>query len=275
MGLSLSSINRGLFGGSTSSSNSSSFINPDQSRQLSNLYGYAGNLFGQFQSNPQSLIAGFTQPQIQGQQAAIDAAAGPLSGLVGQGNQAIGQALNADPSQSPYFASALQASFNPFIRNFMTNVLPGIRSQAVGVGRVGSGREGIAQGLASQGLLQQLGDITAQMGNNAYNTGLQSRINALGLLPQIGQFNLAPSQVQQTIGGQQQALNQQYAMAPFQLGSLYQGLLGNPTILNQTSSTSQSANGGLADLAGIGAAANGLPSGQSMFSGFGRLFGMG
>lgn len=250
-----------LLGGSGSSGGTSLY--GPQAGQLNNLYGYAGNLFNQYQSNPQSLIAGFTQPQIQGQQAALDAAAGPLSGLVGQGNQAIGQALNADPSQSPYFASALQASYNPFIRNFMTNVLPGIRSQAVGVGRVGSGREGIAQGLASQGLLQKLGDITAQMGNNAYNTGVQSRINALGLLPQIGQFNLAPSQVQQTIGGQQQALNQQYLNAPFMLGQQYSGLLGNPIQLQQQQQ--QSSGNGLLDLAMLAGRAYTAPSWASFF----------
>lgn len=275
MGLSLGSVTRGLFGGGTSSSNSSSFINPAQAGQLSNLYNYAGGLLNQFQGNPQSLIAGFTQPQMQGQQAALSAAAGPLTQMAGQGQQAWGQALNADPTQSPFFAQSLQASYNPFIRNFMQNIIPGIRSQAVGVGRAGSGREGIAQGMATQGLLQQLGDMTSQMGQNAYNTGAQQRLGALGLLPQIMQSQLAPAEVMQGVGGQQQAMNQQYAMAPWQLGGLFQSLLGGPTVLNQSSGQSQSSNGGLANLAGIGAAANGLPQGQSMFSGFGRLFGMG
>lgn len=251
MGLNLGSVLRTLTGGSqnqqtatsTGSSTgssfgqsfggSNSFLYGPQSQGLNQLYGNAGNLFNQYQNNPQSLIAGFTQPQVQGQQQALDTASGPLSQLAGQGNQAFGQALNVDPSQSPYYQSALQSSFNPFVRNFLQSILPGIRSEAVGVGQAGSSRQGIAQGLASQGLLQQLGDITSNTANNAYNTGIQSRLSALGLLPQIQQSNLLPSNVYQQIGQQQQAQNQQNLNAPFALGQTYQGLLGAPITLQQ------------------------------------------
>ena len=257
MGLfdSIGGLNSALFGGGggggggftnsqgTSSSygqnSANSFVNQPQQNQLSNLYGYAGGLFNQFQGNPQSLIAGFTPTQQQGQQMALGSA-GQLGNLANQGNQAYGNLLQSDPSQNPYFASALQASFNPFIQNFQNSILPGLRSDAVGVGQAGSSRAGIAQGLASQGLLQQLGNITANMGNNAFNQGQQNQLSALGQLPQLQQANLAPSNVYNTIGGQQQAMSQQYANAPFTLGSLYQSLLGAPTVLNQSQGTTSS-----------------------------------
>jgi hypothetical protein len=249
MGLSLGSITNSLFGGTQSNQNQ--YINPAQNAQLGNLYGYAGGLLNQYQNNPQSLIAGFTQPQIQGQNAALSAASGPLTQMAGMGGQAWGQALNADPTQSPFFAQSLQASYNPFIRNFMQSILPGIRGDAVGVGQAGSSRQGIAQGMASQGLLQQLGDMTSQMGQNAYNTGAQQRLGALGMMPQIMGAQLAPAETMMNVGGQQQAMNQQFNMAPWQLGGLFQGLLGSPTVLGQqTSNTSPGLLGGLGNFMG-------------------------
>lgn len=59
-------------------------------------------------------------------------------------------------------------------QNFNEQVMPGINSQAAVAGQYGSSRQGIAQGLAMKGLSQSVGDMSADMYNNAYNTAQQN-----------------------------------------------------------------------------------------------------
>ena len=145
--------NKGQGGGSSFSEGASQGLSGSvqnlfgpQAENLTNLGGYTSNLLNQFQGNPQDLIAGFNPLQQQGQQLSQQA---PLQDIFNQTRQGFGQALNTDISQNPFFQSSVQASLNPFIRSFQQQVLPNIRSQAVGVGQEGSSREGIAQGMAN------------------------------------------------------------------------------------------------------------------------------
>lgn len=200
-----------------------------QAQLLSQNLGYAGDLLNQFRGNPQSLVAGFNPLETLGQASAI----GATQPIVNQAQQAFGQALQTDPTQNPFFQSALQSTLNPFIRNFQQQVLPGIRSQAIGVGQPGGSREGIAQGLASQGLLEQLGNIAAQMGSQAFGQGLTARQGALGLAPQLGALSLLPSQTLMDIGQQQRGMEQQRILSPFTLAQQIKGLAGAPTVLGR------------------------------------------
>lgn len=189
-------------------------------------------------------------------------------GAIGQANQALSQSL--DPMSafnSPIYQNVLQSTLNPFIRNFQQSILPGIRSEAIGVGQPGSSREGIFQGLATQGLMQNMSDISSQFANNAFNQGINQRLSALGLAPSIGQYNYLPSQMLQQIGGQQQAQDQAMRNAPFTFGQYMQALAGNPTVLGSSYATgvnSRGATQGFSDLFGGGGSAMGGM--MSMFS---------
>jgi len=211
-----SSMNQRLFG--------------PQAGLLSRLFGQAGGILNQ---DPQSFLAGFNPTQIQGQQSLLGAAEGLPLDQIGQAQSSL---LN--PSQNPFFQQQLQSTLNPFIRNFQQNILPGIRGQAEGVGQSGGSREGIAEGLASQGLLDQLGGITANMGSNAFNTGIQGQLGALGLSPQLAGLSFLPGQIQSQVGGQQQAQTQAGLNAPFDLLSRIQSLIGSPITLGSSQSTS-------------------------------------
>lgn len=96
-----------------------------------------------------------------------------------------------DPANNPFFQSAVQSAIRPVTQNFQENVLPSIQSGAIQSGQLGGSRQGIAQGIASRGYLDTVGDITANMGNSAYAQGLNAVSNAgqlgLGLAGQLGQ----------------------------------------------------------------------------------------
>lgn len=293
-------IGQALLGGETQRQQSRDFVyGPQDQFAQSRYYPYLNNLYDQNAQDPQSLVAPFDPVQQAGQQLGVNTAQNVQGGL-GNVNQALNQSL--DPSSAfsgPLYQQALASTFNPFIRgfqndiqpvagrfqedidntmrNFNQNVLPGIRSQAVGVGQVGSSREGIAQGIAGQDLAQtaqgigrgvndtyqnltrgfadNLGNISSQFAQNAFNQGIGQRQSALGLAPQIGQFNFLPSQFLQGIGADRQAQQQQYLNSPFDLASRFQQLQGDPVVLNESQSKGISQRGvseGFGDIFGGG-----------------------
>ena len=224
-----------MFMGGSSQSSQDQIFGP-QAAALSQFFPQIQSLMGR---DPRSFIAGFNPTQQLAQQMGTGAAIG-AQGLVGEGQQAFRQALDPMSAiQSPFFAGAYQAAVNPFIRNFQQDIIPGIRSQAQGVGQVGGSREGIAQGLATQGLQSQLGDIASQMGQNAFTQGLQQRTAALGLLPQTLQAGFAPSEYLSQIGTAQQAQAERELQSPLTFASQIQALLGQPTVLGQSRGVSQ------------------------------------
>lgn len=109
-------------------------------------------------------------------------------------------------------------------QQFNNQVMPRIDSNAIMSGQFGGGRQGVAQGLAMQGLQQSFGQGAQGILNNSYNQAL----NATNM---GGQFN-----------------NQSAAMGIQGLGSLQQQqfmpymslaqILGNPTVLGSGFGTS-------------------------------------
>lgn len=108
------------------------------------------------------------------------------AGILGQGGnlsqfglggslQGMNQLLAAgDPSSNPFFQQAMQSAIRPVTEQFTEQVLPGIKSGAMQAGQLGGSRQGIAEGIASRGYLDTIGDITANMGSQAYGQGLQA-----------------------------------------------------------------------------------------------------
>lgn len=157
-------------------------------------------------------IAGFNPLQQQAQQAYL-AAAAPGSGFGNFINQTqaghsflMGPALY--PESNPALQAATEAAIRPITQNFTQSVLPNIRGGAVGSGTYGSSRQGIAEGLASQSYMQQVGDTSASLQNEAYKSGLDAFTKALYAAPQTAQLSLLPAQIQEAVGSQQQQLSQ-------------------------------------------------------------------
>lgn len=230
----------------------------EQSPYLQDLYGRAQSLANQ--PAPQyyggDLTAGFTGEQQQGRQMAADFATGGAQDIYGQASGAWGDALTADPTQNPYFQSAVSAATRPVMQNLTENILPSIGAGAQQAGQVGSSRQGIAEGLAMRGAVDKMGDITSQMGNQAYMQGLDTRMGALGMAPQMQNLGFGGANALRQIGAEEQALRQAdigrqierdmyNQQAPWQQLQQYGSLVGGPTALGSSSGSSQSFNLGL------------------------------
>lgn len=203
----------GLFGGSESKSRGS-YIDPGQKPYLASLW-YQGRQLSdgtqQRLENLRPLSWQLTQQNLgqlgnlmgygQGLGGlAQGGAVGQLGGLAGMGADlgALGQFIN--PTQTAQGLNrSLQQDLGRFYRQ---ELLPGIADQATGYGQSGGSRQGVAQGLAAQGLLDAFQRGAAQ--NNFQSVGLAQQ--AAG---QLGQLNLADlarrAQAAQLGGGLQQS----------------------------------------------------------------------
>lgn len=163
-----------------------------------------------------------------------------LSGVTGQNTQMPGTAapqigaggldLTSSLQQSlqggalnPYLGQIADAATRESTRQFQTQIMPSINSGAAATGNVGSSRQGVAQGLAAQGLQQQQGDVLAQLYGNAFNQGAQERQGAQQLIYGAQGQNVQAQQSQQQINAAiQQALTGQ-SLSAAQIGA---GLFG-------------------------------------------------
>lgn len=172
-----------------------------------------------------SSIAGYGQGGIENMlgYATSNSARGGEAGAI-RGMDALLAA--GDPTTNPYFQSTLQAAMRPVTEQFTEQVLPGLRRDARVTGSTGSTRQGIAEGLATRGYMNTLGDIATNMGNQAYGQGLGALqagagigTNMLGmgldaagraaaLAPQVQQMGFVPGQMAERIGQQRTADNQ-------------------------------------------------------------------
>lgn len=156
---------------------------------------------------PGKTVAPFDPLQIESQkQAVATARQGALPNLVSSAGNALQFSLGDVllPSSNPALQSTIDAATRPITRNFQQIVLPGINAEATLANQFGSSRHGVAQGIASQDYLRQIGDTSAQIATEGYNQGLQAMGRGLALAPQIGQMQLLPAQVLEAVGAQQQ-----------------------------------------------------------------------
>lgn len=163
--------------------------------------------------------------------------AGDLANIAGGGTtesgvqgmqQGMAHLLGAGNVQNnPYLNAAMEAAIRPVTQQFQESVMPGIKQGAMGAGQMGSSRQGIAEGIASRGYMDTIGDMTAQMGSQAYGQGLnavqagagiggQLMGQGLGAATSLGQLGMQGAGLQSQIGNQ--ALDRAMAMR--------QGLLG-------------------------------------------------
>ena len=112
------------------------------------------------------------------------APAGAIAASAAQGQQFLASGDVLSPESNPALQQYIDLANQATTRGFRQGVLPSLRGQAVQVGNVGSSRAGIAEGLASQGLTQQIAQQTAGLASAGYGQGLDAMGRGLALAPQ-------------------------------------------------------------------------------------------
>lgn len=200
-------------GGQTSTTTTTQELSPEQ-RQLINLVMPTAE---QFAAEPPELFPGsaispFDPLQLQAQESLL-ALAGPggqLSSLTGQAGLAseflLGPVLF--PESNPALAAATEAAIRPLTENFERSILPGIRGGATTAGGFGGSRQGIAEGLAAQGLTRQIGDVSSTIQANAFQQSLDAMTKALFAAPATAQLQRLPGQAMEAVGAQRRGMEQ-------------------------------------------------------------------
>lgn len=199
--------------------------------------------------------------------------------------QATGESLSApNLENNPYAQQLMGANADQIMQSYREQILPSLRRGYRAGGGVGSSREGIAQGMAAEGALDAIGQSNAGILNNAYGQGLQQQRAAMTLMPQFLNSQLTPGSILQSIGTDQEQLNQAQRMEPYDRLTFYNSILsGNPgaglATTNQSASVSggsslQGALGGAAGLGGLAAAAGAGAPWIAGAAGLGALLGL-
>lgn len=221
-----------------------------------------------------STVAGFTPAQEAGQGMALGAAPqqGALASSAADANKFFTGGSIWDPATNPNLQGAINAATRPIQQNLDENILPGIRAEAVTTGNFGGSRQGIAEGLATRGASQAIGDTASKLVQSQYDTNVDAQLKAMGLLPTVQGGLVTPGVTTSGVGDVQQAMEQARLnsmvnnfnydqTAPFlqskEIMSLLQGLPGGTT--TSTGSTPQAnpvtqALGGAAAGASLGTA---------------------
>lgn len=211
-----------------------------QQPYLRDLFSRAQTLSQQpMQTYPGSTVAGFTGPQLQGQQMALDAAnaMGPQIQSAQGASQFGTSGAVLSPDSNPYLAQHAQAATRPIQEQLVEEVIPGIESQAVAQGAYSSNRPGVSKAMATGRAADAMGDVTTDIYSNAYGQGLDYMGKSLALAPQTMQLGTMPSQIYQGVGSQQQQMDQaqltdlvnkfeQQQMEPWDRLSQYGSLVG-------------------------------------------------
>ena len=265
---------------SDSSSESGSEYNQDvwgpQGSALTNLYGQAGNLFGQSNEGMQNLIPGATQQmqgvfdqsnpawqqQMQGGAFAGMDLQGQYNSLMNQGPEGTNnqQFINASimGGEGNNYADAMRDQFTQDATRAQGNMLGNLDARAAASGMSGGSRHGTA---TAQGMEDINRNLQSNMANIGYQTFDKDLDRKLGIAGQADANNLARYQSQLgsaqnmlgaqqgamqgglNYGGQMQNLGMgQFApqMAPWQAMGAYSGAIGAPTVLGSGSSQAES-----------------------------------
>jgi hypothetical protein len=153
----------------------------------------------------------------------------------------------AQYANNPYVNQMIDASSRDVTRNLTENLLPQYRGMASSTGNLGGSRLGIAEGVATRGTADRIGDISADIRSNLYNRGLSTeenlsqsnadRLNQLAyqramMGQNLGSTGLGAIGTGYGMGSQNIAglgsLGQYYREAPWQTMSNYSRAIGNP-----------------------------------------------
>lgn len=198
-------------------------------------------------------VAGFTPAQQQGQADVLGATGqmGQQVGTAANTNQYLSSGAFLDPGSNPYVQNAVKAATDPIFQNLAQSTIPGQQATgAAGSGvNYGGSREGVAEGLATQGAQRAAGQTAAGIENTALGQGLSATGQAIGQAPTTAASLALPGTATSAVGDVQQQQQQnvlnannqaamlQYMLPLLQAQYLTQGAASLPG--GSTSSTGQ------------------------------------
>lgn len=187
-------------------------LSPEQKQLLSLVIPRAR----EFVQNPPTLGAPVVQPFNPAQVEAQELVKNTIPGLSAAGTGQLNalQFLSGpvlSPESNPALAETIQASVRPIQEQFTQSVLPNIRSTAVSGGSFGGSRQGVAEGIASQAFLRQVGDTASQVANEGFQSGLDALSRSLFAGPTAVQTGLSPATALSSVGAQIQGQDERAA----------------------------------------------------------------
>lgn len=220
---------------------------------------------------------GFNPLQTQAQNELVASAnGGDIKDLASNTAKASNYLLNdaIKVESNPVIGDYVKSARRSLDDAFTENVLPGIGSQAIAAGGYGDTRHGVAQGIATGKFMNATKDLTSNIYNNAYNTGLDAMTRGIALSPTTYNTITSPQTTLDAVGSlrrQDQQMKQQdqfirnnwdYLFAQDllgQLGSLPGGtqvgtVTGPPT--TQPSMFQKGLGGGMAGMGMVGSLAS-------------------
>lgn len=121
--------------------------------------------------------------------------------------QALEQQLSGQVN-NPYLDQQIAGIGTDISNNLNRNIMPGLRSEAVANGQYGSSRQGIAEGLATQGATQQLANQSANLRSAAYEAAQTRQGTAASNLSNLGLTNSTNNANRDLAGQTTNAANQ-------------------------------------------------------------------
>lgn len=202
------------------------------------LFGMAMPWLREFDRRPPELpkgpgVAGFDEQQILGQRDVLRSLPGMTDTVnsAAAGNRFLTSGQVLDPSSNRFLQSHMEGATRPIIDNLMENILPTVRGQAATTGNYGSTRQGVAEGISTGKALTAVGDTSARIASDAYNTGLDAMTKGIGLSGQVAQNLALPGMARSGVGDVRQAMDQR-KLDDMRYRQMYPQLL--PLMMGQT-----------------------------------------
>ncbi len=168
-----------------------------------------------------------------------------LAGIAGGGGLPGADFLEQRLSQqNPFLDQQIGSLGQDISRQFNQTILPGIRREAASVGGLGGGRQGVAEGIASQGAQDAFSREAANLrfSDLGLRQGAATALQQGGLAQQGIQANAALGGIG-GLGGLQQLGLSPFA-AQFSPLANFASILGGPTVLNQQQNRSRGESAG-------------------------------
>lgn len=194
-------------GDTTQTTTQSVQLTPEQKAFLGKAYSEAGGFKG-LRVPKYSAVQGFDPTQIEGQNALLDQARGPLKAYASDVMDASKFGLHDVLGPNQFLNSYIQAAQRPLTENFQQNILPSLALRSVQLGGFGGSGQAISEGLAAKELQKQTGDISARLSSEGYQAGLDTYTRSLALAPQVAQMQTMPAALMDAVGQQRQGLAQ-------------------------------------------------------------------
>jgi hypothetical protein len=141
-----------------------------------------------------------------------------------------------NPESNPWLSATYQKGAQDIVNQFQQATMPEIRRQAFGAGAYGGSRQGIAEGLAGQGLATSLQNLATDIYGRNYLTERGYQQQAMTQAPALAEADYADIAKLAAVGEEQQAMEQAlideakkrwefYQQEPWQRLGMYSNLI--------------------------------------------------